>query len=143
MNIEGVESVMAAARSCAMAMMQNADYIQRELPGISMPETLRTQVAELCSELIGTKHDVFTELFELDTIMRSHGVERPEIQPILDRIASWFGQDSAQMNEVVKALQTQAETDSSCMLVALLVSESSTNVLNALNNFLEKMDALG
>ncbi len=44
-------------------MMENAAYIQKELPSLEMPDDLRTSSGKLCDELIGTKHDLMHEIF--------------------------------------------------------------------------------
>lgn len=45
------------ARECAVQMMQNAIYVQKELPNVQMSGALRRQAGETCDQLIGTKHD--------------------------------------------------------------------------------------
>ncbi len=57
------------ARECAVQMMQNAIYVQKELPNVRMSDALRRQAGEICGQLIGTKHDLITELFDLDELL--------------------------------------------------------------------------
>lgn len=63
------------ARQCAMEMLANASYIEGELPNVELPDNLRAMTAQLCTTLVGTKHDVISELAELDDADRldSHG----------------------------------------------------------------------
>jgi len=57
------------ACECAVQMMQNAIYVQKELPNVQMSDALRRQAGEICDQLIGTKHDLITELFDLDELL--------------------------------------------------------------------------
>lgn len=57
------------ARECAVQVMQNAIYVQKEPPNVRMSDALRRQAGETCDQLIGTKHDLITELFDLDELL--------------------------------------------------------------------------
>ena len=69
MNVNAIRAMMTAAHDCAMEMFTNADFIQKELPNVKMPDALRATPEDLCSELIGTKHDIVSELSELDELL--------------------------------------------------------------------------
>ena len=64
-----VQRLMTEARDCALIMMDNAGYIQSELANVKMPDALRTRTEQLCEDLVGTKHDVISELFRLDELL--------------------------------------------------------------------------
>ncbi len=69
MNVNAIRAMMAAAHNCAMEMLTNASYIQKELPNVKMPDALLATTEDLCSEFIGTKHDSVSELSELDELL--------------------------------------------------------------------------
>lgn len=42
-----VHGFLAEARACAMQMMENGSYIQKELPPLTMPDALREKLNTL------------------------------------------------------------------------------------------------
>ena len=52
-----------ASRDCAIQMMENAAYIWKELPNVSMPVTILEGIKSMCEDWIGTKHDLISEDF--------------------------------------------------------------------------------
>jgi hypothetical protein len=61
MNPAAIRTVLNEAHRCAMAMLDNASYIERELPNVRMDAANHASAIELCSSLIGTKHDIKLE----------------------------------------------------------------------------------
>lgn len=117
------------ARECAMQMMLNAAYIQRALPTIEVPEEIQAEIESLCETLIGTKHDIMTEVFELDESATNSaaGSDFPQVQ----RIMRWIAEARGDIDQVVRSLQAKASENPKLFLVSLLVTESATNILNA------------
>jgi hypothetical protein len=113
-----------------MAMLGNASYIERELPNVSLPEPLRARLAELCGALIGTKHDIFTELGELDDMLVESAPDA-DIAARVERIVRWLSDDLPAMHELVTALQAASDREPSYTAGCLLVTESAANILNA------------
>lgn len=120
-----------AARECAMQTMLNAAYIQRALPTIEVPKEIHDEIESLCETLIGTKHDIMTEVFELDeSATNSAAVSAlPQVQ----RILRWIADTRGEIDRVVRSLQSKAREKPELFLAALLVTESGTNILNASN----------
>ena len=129
---EAVHKVMAAARECAVQMFQNAMFIQGELPNVEMPDELRARTEQVCTELIGTKHDVISELFELDELLGTQDSEA-DIGSRVNRIVTWMGLDMVQMHEVVSALHSASREDPDYAVAFALVAESAANIVNAFN----------
>jgi hypothetical protein len=113
----------STASACAMVMMSNATYIQKELANVELPEATRTGVENLCNEWIGTKHDVMHELGELD----SAGNTGNRIRCIM----SWLSEDIVKLQECVKELEALARTNQRFNLAYLLVGESGANVMRS------------
>jgi len=132
---------MNEARKCAAAMLESGTYIGRELPNVRMDEPVRVATVELCSRLVGTKHDIIHELFELDELLAS-GASDERIKSAIARIIDWLGDDIRQMHELVTALDDAAKNDPSRVSAYLLVAGSAVNILNPFNRAAEAADLL-
>jgi hypothetical protein len=140
-NVEAVRAVMAAARECALEMLENANYIQAELPNVEMPDELREMTERVCSELIGTKHDVISELSELEDLLEGEA-PREEVDKRTSRIVAWLGDDINKLNELVSALHAAKEEDPSHSLAWVLVAESASNIFGAFAATAEAADEI-
>jgi len=138
MNKSLVQAVMGEACGCALVMLENATYIQGELVKVRMNDALRAQTEEVCAAMIGTKHDIFSELFEL----LGSGASADVIRSRVDRIVRWFEEDIAQMHQLVMALQAASEQDRLCVSAYVLVAESAANILRAFNRTAVAADSL-
>jgi len=139
MSNEFVEKFSSAASSCAMTLMSNASYIQKELANVELPIDARSNVEKLCSEWIGTKHDVIHELGELS--------DQVNIGDRVRRIMSWLSEDVVRLQQQVRELERLANSDERYKLAYLLVGESGGNVLRsfvaageAADRFLEELN---
>lgn len=113
----------AAAYACAMSLMSNADYVQKELPNVELPTDIRASIESLCSDWIGTKHDVVHELAELK--------DSTNIEDRVRRIMAWLGEDMVKLQEQVRKLDALAGSDDRFKLAYLLVGESGGNILRS------------
>jgi hypothetical protein len=120
-----------AARECAMQMMLNATYIQRELPTLDLPEQINAKIKTMCDSLIDTKHDVMTKLFELADETQT---DASKVPGKVQRIVQWLSEPIGEMHQLVIDLQTSTGIDPLLLRVFFLVTESATNILNALNS---------
>lgn len=128
------------ARQCAMEMLANASYIEGELPNVELPDDLRAMTVELCTTLVGTKHDVISELhemFDADSPMAAATV-RLRAQ----RLVRWLSDDIRALNELTAALRAASTQDERYSLAELLVTESATNILVAFNRLAAEADRL-
>ena len=116
-----------AASSCAFSMMENAAYIEGELPNVKVSEALRAEVLEVCSRLIGTKHDVQSEIGELLDLTESP--DSAVVQVRVARIERRLADDLPTLNGVVQSLERAAATDGGSAYI--LVAESAVNILDS------------
>ena len=130
MNLSVVRVIIAEARNCAMVLLENATFIQRELTNVRMSDALRAQTEEVCTTLIGTKHDIISELFELDEFVGSK-TSISVISSRVQRILQWLRDDIAKMHRLVMALEAASSQDRSCISAYVLVAESAANILKA------------
>jgi hypothetical protein len=133
--IDGMTRVMLtpfilAVRECARRMMSNAQYVLNELPNVELGPALRQQTHDVWQQLIGTKHDLMTELHELAE-RAEDGLTPTEAERRVVRIARWTQEDLRGLHELVMALQAETDRDSKAVLASLLVTESATNLLDA------------
>ena len=59
-----INRYLTESRNCALQMMQNAAYMQKELPSLEMSDGLREEIGKLCDDLISTKHALIAQIFE-------------------------------------------------------------------------------
>lgn len=118
-----LEEFCSAAYACAMSLMSNAAYVQKELPSVELPTDIRASVESLCTEWIGTKHDVVHELGELK--------DSSDIVDRIRRIMSWLGEDMVKLQEQVRKLEALAQSEDRFKLAYLLVGESGGNILRS------------
>ena len=118
-----LEEFSSAAYACAMSLMSNADYVQKELPTVELPIDIRASVEALCTDWIGTKHDVIHELDEWQ--------ESSNIEDRVRRIMSWLGEDMVRLQEQVRRLESLATAEDRYRLAYLLVGESGGNILRS------------
>lgn len=118
-----LDAFCSAAYACAMRLMSNAAYVQKELPSVDLPVDVRASIESLCADWIGTKHDVIHELDELK--------ESSNIDDRIRRIMSWLGEDVVKLQDQVRRLETLATSEDQYRLAYLLVGESGGNILRS------------
>jgi hypothetical protein len=126
----GLAAFRDAAASCAREMLDNAGYIEKELGSVRVPSPDDARaIAEICSSLLGSGHDVMSELFEFD----EPGLPAvdPVVQRRVERIHRLLGDDLPRLDAVVRPLAAAAKRDSAYGLVSVLVSESAANILRS------------
>ena len=141
MNESAVHAVMTEARRCALIMLESASFIQSELANVRMNDVLRTQTEQVCTALIGTKHDIITELDELDELLDSEA-SASDIRSKVNLLVQWLQDDITRMHQLVMALKSAYKQDPECMDACVLVTESTTNILKAITRTKAAADTL-
>ncbi len=127
-----------SATHCAEQILGNVRYIEKELPSLELDATLRDRVEKICTTLIGTKHDVISELFELDEMRPTADIS--EKQARVRRIVNWVSEDLLELHEVVTALGAAGNDAPQAGLAYALVAESAVNVLEAFSEMSDAAD---
>ena len=135
-----VHEALSAIRDCALIMLENAAYVQRELRNVVIADPLRSQTAEVCDAIVGTKHDIISELFEIDELLKSDA-ESAIISFRLARCIRWLWENISRLDQVVMALRANSQKDRNYTLALILVEESAANILNAFNRAKAAFDA--
>ncbi len=141
MNSSAVQEALAAIRDCALIMLGNASYIQRELPNVEIADPLKSQTTEVCDALVGTKHDIISELSEIRELLESDA-EAAVISSRLTRSIRWLWEDISRLHQVVMALRADSQKNESHTLALILVEESAANILSAFNRAKAAVDAV-
>jgi hypothetical protein len=119
-----------ATRECALQMMSNAAYILDELPNVRMPPELLERTRSVCNDLVGTKHDLISEIHEIDDLAGADA-SVAHIGQRVELIVGWVRDDLVRLHELVSALDAASRQDETYGLAGLLVMESATNLFNA------------
>lgn len=122
---------LAEARNCAMQMMENGSYILKELPSLTMPDDLREKLDALCASLIGTKHDVIHEIFEIDELLTTTP-ESPSIARSIERVRHWILGEVDSFNGGVAQVQEAVQEGIADPSLQLLLMESGLNILKTI-----------
>jgi hypothetical protein len=117
----------SAVVACAHTILANVLNVQRELPTIDIPEVHRGAIAQICTTLVGTKHDVVSELYDLHDIERSAAPD--VIGQHIRRVVQMLVDDLTQLDAVVRSLESASGSDQRIVLAYLLVAESAANIL--------------
>lgn len=120
------------ARECAVQMMQNAAYMKQELPNVQLGDGLRKQAEEVCDRLASAKHDLISELFDLDELLATDASDAA-IGERVERMVRWARDDLLAMHDLVVAIDDEATRDPQVITASILVMESAGNILNAFN----------
>jgi hypothetical protein len=120
------------ARDCVAAMLSNARYILQELPTVPMDDLLRQRTRNACALLIGARHDLIKELFDLDD-RAAEGASGSEIVERVQRIVSWAREDVAPIVELATRIDQDAGHAGEASLTGILLLESAGNIANAFN----------
>ncbi len=120
----------------AIQLMRNAAYIQKELPSLDMPDSLREQITTLCSDLIGSKHDLISEATELEEAM-DEGANPDRISRRVKMILEWVQNDVSSIHGCVSTVRDAVEEGTTPAIVSVLITESATNILNVTPSFPE------
>lgn len=130
MDGSAVVAAMTEARRCAMVMMESAGFIRAELPDVTMSDALRARTEELCDTLVATKHDLVSELAEMEELLDS-GTAASALRGRVERILGWMRDDITRMHELVTALDSGRRNHPAYALAYILVAESAVYVLEA------------
>ena len=141
MNATALHTVMNEARNCASAMLESGTFIGRELPNVRMDEPVRVATVEICSHLLGTKHDIIHELFEIDELL-ANGASDKRIMSAIALIIDWLWEDIQRMHEIVTTLEASTHREPDYGGAYILIAECAMNILNPFNRAKEAADSL-
>lgn len=133
---ETIQRYLAETRDFAIQMMQNAAYIQKELPSLEMTDDLRTSLGSLCDELIGTKHDMINEIFEIGPLLTTDP-DAAQIQGGIHLLRQWTTESVGSIHHNMAKIQEAVTQGSATPMLGMLVMESAINILNAVPVFPE------
>ncbi|MBM4118383.1 hypothetical protein FJ251_11735 [bacterium] len=139
MNIDKFETQVAVLHEAAGEMGGNIAFIEKELPGIDLPNEEREHIAEACSYFKNELYDVRTEIRNLEDKLGMHPGEEPYDPDIVNpdpRVTMEFIEDAlrsgiACMRGLVSRLERAPHGTRGMSLALVLVMESATNIFEA------------
>lgn len=134
-----INRYLSESHTCAMQMMMNAAYIQKELPALGLPDDLRATITNLCDELIGTKHDLMNEIIECRELMMINA-DTSQTEQKLQVMHQWIIRGVQNIKECVTTIQLRIADNSVEPLVGMLVIESAVNVISSIPAYPETMN---
>jgi len=129
-NHQNINNFLSGAHNCAIQMMQNVAYIQKELPSLSMSDCLREEIAKLCNDLICTKHDLIGQIFECHELLEEDS-DAPRIGKMINQMHQWMSGSVESFQECVAAIQQSIAQGAAAPVLGMLVMESAVNIINA------------
>lgn len=139
MSNKYLTAFLSAAASCAHEMMKNAMFMEKEFPSIAISKHLRGAIESVCSSLVGTKHDIITELGEIQDLVEADASAALESR--VDRVVRWLGEELPKLDAVVTSLNAVRVTDSAAGTAYLLVAGSAVNVMQRYGAAADAADA--
>lgn len=123
-------------RQCAMAIMENAAYMRKELANVAFPEECRDRLGHACDNLIGTKHDIINELGNHENFDSA-----VKFAAAGDRVVKWISETIHDLLACVDELQQASQADPRYSLAFILAGESASNIVNIFNQTKDAVDA--
>jgi len=131
-----IHRFLSETRTCAMQMMENATYIKKELPSLTMPDALRAQITATCDGLIGTKFDLISATFDILELMDS-SPDNASLGRRMESIRGMIDEEKMAFHACVLSATDAIKTGDADALVSLLLTESGLNILTSAPKFPE------
>lgn len=135
-NIDNLDTLLGHLRNAAIGMLDTGMYIRRELPSLELDEARRTEIDNLCGQLLGTGHDIMHEMSEISEMKRD-GLEGDRINETVIRVLGWIRDDLHVADPIVRGLQSDMQKDQNLSDVFVLLAESMLNIWQPFNRSCE------
>jgi hypothetical protein len=119
-------------RTTAITMMENADYMLKEIPRVEFSGSMGEKIREASENMIGTKHDVFNALHDLDELIEEKDAT-DRIRDHFSMILGWIREDIKAMHGLTGEIYATALKDNRFHLGFTLVVESAVNIITTAN----------
>lgn len=129
-DLPAIHRFLGETHHYAMQMMENGSYILKELPALRMPDAVRHQLETLCTDLIGTKHDLIHEIHEVHELTMA-SPDASAIRSGVERMCQWIDEANMQFKDGVDAARQATDAGEADGSLSLLLMESGVNILNA------------
>jgi hypothetical protein len=130
MNESAIRTVALEVRRLGAVMLESALFMQQELPRVPISDSLRAEAEHLCRALTGTRHDIASELTEIDAHL-AHVPSSSAAEACVQRVLRWVREDIQRLHQLVMALEEATRRNPDYELAYALVAESATNILRA------------
>ena len=130
MNESAIRAVAVEVRRLSAVMLESALFIRQELSRIPLSDNLRAETEHLCKALTGTRHDIASELSEIDAQLAREPTASAATACV-HRVLRWVREDIQRLHQLVMALDQATRRNPDYELAYALVAESASNILRA------------
>jgi len=131
-------------------ILSNLRYIQYELPSVKTTPEIREAILKMCGDFEWEVGHIRMEVRRLKDNLGMHPGEEPfrhgmgsdAPKETMRFINDWLGAQLLPMHDLVARIHTAAEHDPEVALIALLLTESATNIINEAIALREALDAI-
>lgn len=116
---------------CAVVMHENAVFVEQELPNVRMSVANLAQTRAVCRSLAAALGDVHRTISELESRTIATAADRAVLMETACRGLSRIHESLFRMNDLVSALNAEADDAGLPALASTLVTESAVNILRA------------
>jgi hypothetical protein len=125
---------IAALRRSTSLIADNLSYIQKELPTLEVPESLRDEIVSACQKFEGALWDVNAEIRNLE--------ENADPAVTIGLIGRWMRAEIETLHQLVTELRKASAEDVSRMGLEVLVTESAANILYAYRDLCDALNSI-
>lgn len=118
-------------RESLSELENNVAYVSKELPSLRIAASLRTQIAATCQRFDEALREARSQT---GILQDAFSYDAPEIDPqaAMDAMSRRLGDAMDSMHRTVGAIEEGGSGDSGLALASILVTESATNMLRAM-----------
>jgi hypothetical protein len=138
MNTESFRGPIRQLYSSLSEITENIRYISNEMPKLTIPQSERSRIENVCANFESAIYDVRKEIRNLEDKLGMHPGEEPfesELNPdprvTMRFIQQWLRTEIEAMHELVVHLENVSMDDHALGIPFLLVAGSAVNILGA------------
>jgi hypothetical protein len=132
-------SGISALHSALSEIDGNVGFIEKELPGLKLPDAERTYIGDTCRAFKSCIYDVRSEIWNLaDKLGMNPGqapndpdIQNPDPRVTMGFIYDWLMVEIQGLHQTVSLLEKGAKQNTDLGSAYLLVAESAVNILQA------------
>lgn len=125
----------SAAEVCALTMLDNADFIAKELPSIGIDEHYKKEIENVAASLADTKYEVCEILGSFNE--RSHSAASDITQGRVAKVYRMLYLEIPKLRELVFSLESASKGQENIDSAYILVAESAMNIVESYNKVSE------
>lgn len=142
MEAEPWKTVFAIGRNLTTTILENADYVRKEIPEFRLPKDLQGRLEGMPEELRVLGFQTLGELAAVEVDLREGTLEPAEASRRLPEVLHWLAQQFHPVHELVVTLRDAPNEGSDIGSAYVLLAESAANIFRAFVTFRDAVMAL-